>query len=250
MSHFAVAVITKDKDKIEEILKPYWEELEVPRYVKYTKEQLINEGKKQIQDYKDSTYAEYISNPSKYKEECSNKDHIKYLEEEFPKELNWTDEEIYKDQISWYDEDEIGENGEVYSTYNPNSKWDWYDIGGRYRNMLLTKVDNNDTFEHNSFWELMAGQNVDKETPQGYKWVDGAKIKDIDFNKIEEIEEEPFYTWALVDESGWYEQGQMGWWAMNDATKESSENFANQFKKYIESPENQDKYMVIVDCHI
>ena len=31
----------------------------------------------------------------------------------------------------------------------PGNKWDWYDIGGRYRNMLLTKITNEDTFEHN-----------------------------------------------------------------------------------------------------
>lgn len=247
MSHFAVAVITKNKDEVEvyKILEPYWEELKVPRYVKYTKEQLINEGKKEIQAYKSGIYAEYISNPSKYKEECTNEDHIKYLEEEFPKKLNWTDEEIYKNEIRWYDEDQIGENGEVYSTYNPNSKWDWYEIGGRFENELLTRIDNNDTF----------GQEYNKPIivripPQGYKWVNGAKIKDIDFNKMEEINGETFCAWALVDEKGWYEKGSMGWWAMSDATEESINDFAKKSKEYIEMPENQDKYMIIVDCHI
>lgn len=252
MSHFAVAVITKNKDQIKKILEPYYEGLEVPRYVEYTKEQLIDKGKKEIQDYKNCIYAEYISNPLKYKENCSNSEHIKYLEEEFPKKLNWTDEEIYEDQIILYDDDNIGEDGEVYSTRNPNSKWDWYEIGGRYKKILLTNVNNNNIFEveDNPFFDLIMAREINKEAPQGYKWVDGAKIKDIDFNKMEEITKEPFYTWALVDECNWYEQGKMGWWAISDATEKSKDDFVNQFKKYIELPENQDKYMIIVDCHI
>lgn len=63
MSHFAVAVVTKDKDRIEEILEPYSEELEVPRYIKYTKEQLIEKVKKEIEDYKNSTYAKFLKDP-------------------------------------------------------------------------------------------------------------------------------------------------------------------------------------------
>lgn len=250
MSHFAVAVVTKDKNKIEEILSPYNENYEVPRYIEYTKEQLIKKGKKRIEDYKNGTYAEYLKNPVKYKEDCSNKDHIKYLEEEFPKKLKWTDEEIYEDEIILYDEEQIGKDGEVYSTYNPNSKWDWYDIGGRYRNSLLTKIENEDTFEHNSFVEHFLSKDDTRKAPKGYKWVNGAKIKDIDFNKMNEGEDEPFYTWALVDEKGWYEQGKMGWWAMNGATKESEEAFIKKFCEYIKAEENQDKYLVIVDCHI
>lgn len=252
MSHFAVAVITKNKDQLEKILEPYYEGLEVPRYVKYTKEQLIDKGKKEIQDYKNGVYAEYISNPLKYKENCNNSRHIKYLEEEFPKKLNWTNEEIYKDQIRWYDDNDIGKDGEVYSTYNPNSKWDWYEIGGRYKKVLLTNVNNNNIFEveDNPFFDLIMAREINKEAPQGYKWVDGAKIKDIDFNKMEEITKKPFYTWALVDECNWYEQGKMGWWAISDATEKSKDDFVNQFKKYIELPENQEKYMIIVDCHI
>lgn len=33
MTHFAVAVIIKDKNKLDETLKKYWVDLEVPRYV-------------------------------------------------------------------------------------------------------------------------------------------------------------------------------------------------------------------------
>ena len=49
MSHFAVLVIG---DNIDEQLAKFDENLETPRYVKYTKEQLIAEKRKEIEDYK------------------------------------------------------------------------------------------------------------------------------------------------------------------------------------------------------
>ena len=298
MSHFTVAVVTKDKNKIGEILAPYNENLEVPKYVEYTKEELINKGKKKIEEFKNGAYAEYLKNPTKYKKDCSNEQHIKYLEEEFPKKLNWNDEEIYAEQISWYEEEQIGENGEVYSTYNPNSKWDWYSIGGRWLNTLLVKED---VESINGDAGLGADYLIHKVAPVGYKWTNGAKIKDIDFDKMKEIskeydkairfwelkveEKEPindkdkellkwdlytkeyyikryetkehyatiqstFHTFAMVDEKGWNEKGKMMCFGLDDTTKEREEIYIEKFKEVIEDPNNQDKYLIIVDCHI
>lgn len=293
MSHFTVAVMLKDINKLEELLAPYSENLEVDRYIKYTKEQLIQKCKKDIENYKNGTYAEYLKNPIEYKKDCTNENHIKYLEEEFPKRLNWTDEEIYNYEIQFYEDDEIGENGEVYSTYNPNSKWDWWSIGGRWLNTLLVK-------EYVEGIQgdvgLGAGALLNKKAPQGYKWTNGAKIKDICFDKmigdeyekairfwelvveeqpLKEGEKQPFnlykkeyyinrygtkehyaeiestfHTWAMVDETGWYEQGSMGWFGLDDSTKESEDLFIEKFQEYIKNPANQDNYMIIVDCHI
>lgn len=233
MSHFTVAVVTKDKNRIKEILKPYWEELEVEPYIDETKEQIIENAKK-----KKERYSNEVLNgvTDKYKE--------RYIDAT-------TDEELYKIEVEeFYEVDCFDKNGNHLSTYNPNSKWDWYDIGGRWRNQLLTKKDNDDTFENNSFVEHFGYFKDIKPAPKGYKWVNGAKIKDIDFNKMNEGKEEPFYTWALVDENGWYEQGKMGWWAMSDATDESIDQFNEKFQEYIKAEENQEKYLVIVDCHI
>lgn len=79
-------------------------------------------------------------------------------------------------------------NGNELSTYNPNSKWDWYSVGGRWRNSLLTKEDNEDVISETSLEDLInQGSNLRKEAPIGYKWVDGARIKDIDFKKAIEF---------------------------------------------------------------
>jgi hypothetical protein len=46
MSHFTVAVFSKEGQTIESLLAPFDENITVERYVKYTKEQLIKKSKK------------------------------------------------------------------------------------------------------------------------------------------------------------------------------------------------------------
>ena len=52
---------------------------------------------------------------------------------------NNNDEVVYKEAISWYDEESIDETGGIKSTYNPKSKWDWYVEGGRWSGSLKLK---------------------------------------------------------------------------------------------------------------
>lgn len=144
MSHFSVAVFSRNGgNDVDELLAPFDENMRVDRYVSHTKEELIEIGKKNIQDYRDSVYAEYLRDPAKYlRERCENDHenrHYRYLRDEFPQRLSWTDEEIYQCEIDGYEPDEIGDDGEVYSTYNPQSKWDWYEVGGRFSHLLQCK---------------------------------------------------------------------------------------------------------------
>ena len=213
MSHFAVYVFSKDKD-IEELLAPYDENIKYPPYIKYTREQAIAKVRKDIDDYYNSTYKEFIADPEGYKEKFgSNSDHIKYLEEEFPKKLNWTDEECYEEMKIWYED--IDEEGNLYSTYNPKSKWDWYSIGGRWNNILITKEGT--------------------ETNEDY-------ANQIDWNKTAT----PF---AFVTPIGvWHEKGEMGWWAMVSNEKDKND-WETEFKKFLDTLDD-DVTVTLIDCHI
>ena len=51
MRHFTVAVITAKKEKLEEMLASYDENLEVEPYIEKTKKEIIKEAKKQKEDY-------------------------------------------------------------------------------------------------------------------------------------------------------------------------------------------------------
>jgi hypothetical protein len=197
MSHFAILVIG---DNIEKQLAKFDEGIEMPKYVKYTKEQLIEKEKKEIEEYKNATYAKYLEDPIKYAEGVSNEGHLKYLREDFPKKLEMNDEEIYQYAIRYYDEDEIGQDGEVYSTYNPDSKWDWYQVGGRWAGTIAVK-DGVEIDEPNFSWGWDADSRA-KVISEGHK-TDSAKVKDIDFSKMHRTEEKynnALRYWELVVE--------------------------------------------------
>ena len=104
MSHYAVLVIHRENQDIEKLLAPYNENLEVEPYLKYTVDEAIAYIKEHCVPYND------------------------YLKEYADRHL-----------IDWFAENEgllIKQDG-LYSTYNPNSKWDWYQIGGRFDGELM-----------------------------------------------------------------------------------------------------------------
>lgn len=238
MSHFTVAVFTKPNGKtVDELLAKYDENLELPRYVSETKEDIIKRAKKEIQDYAtNGYYAEYLRNPDEYIKGCSNnKAHLNYIQNEFPKKLTWTDEEIYQHEIRYYEEDQIGENGEIYSTYNPNSKWDWYSIGGRWSGRLL-KLKNGEV-------GLMGEEGAfGFNGKDGY--VDSALVKNIDFDK-------DFCTYAVVLPDGsWLSSGTMGWFGCSSETEDEYKAWQDNYYDNFIKNANPDWQITIVDCHI
>lgn len=100
MSHYAVLVIHEEGQDIDELLAPYNENLEVRPYFRHTYDEILKIVKKEYVPFND------------------------FLKEYSDKELiDW-----FVDNYSAY---VLKEDG-LYSTYNPNSKWDWYSIGGRF----------------------------------------------------------------------------------------------------------------------
>lgn len=274
MSHFAVLVLGENP---EQQLAPFNEQLETPRYMKYTKGQLIEEGRKWIEEYKNGTYAEYLSDKEKYKANCKNESHINYLENEFSKRLSWTDEEVYQNEVSDYEEENIGKDGEVYSTYNPKSKWDWYVLGGRYLGRLLLK--NKAAYSESG----RSGTGGNHPTHKG--GVDSAYKRDIDFCKMKEekiklaemwweeaqklddtmkylqysiekgetreqyIESHSKFTaFAVLKDGCWYERGEMGWWGVVHDEKDENE-WATKFEELLNEV-SDDTLISIYDCHI
>lgn len=117
-------------DYLNEALARFDENMRVERWV--PKSELIAKSRENIEAYRTGTYAEYIADPAKYAEGVSNLKHLDYLANEFPKKLQWTDEEVYADIIKHEEPEDIREDGAVRDTYNPDSQWDWWTIGGRW----------------------------------------------------------------------------------------------------------------------
>jgi hypothetical protein len=141
MSHFTVAVFTEpDGLTVDELLEPFDENMTVDRYISYTKQQIIERSKQAFQSVIDSEeFKQYIADPEHYAETHDvSSGRLEYLKEVADTHY-WTDEQFYKDGIKYVDEDELDEEGNVFSTYNPKSKWDWYEVGGRWSDMLKLK---------------------------------------------------------------------------------------------------------------
>jgi len=285
MSHFSVAVFTDRTKTVDDLLAPFDENISVPRYIEETKEQAIQRIRKEISDYATTgLYAQWKADPEKYESEFGcNIDHMNYIKNEFPKKLNWTDEECYQDAIEFYDEDELDENGNLTSIYNPNSKWDWYSIGGRFQGMLKAKSG---THGEGSVFS----PNLKKAGEY-----DSAKVSDIDFSPDKEqyarslrwwevvIEDSPlrndedksdffnlykkeylierykdkeayasaqslFSTFAVITPDGeWHEKGEMGWFG---CVSNEEDEWALKYKECFIDTANPDWTLTIVDCHI
>ena len=137
--HFSLAVFHYKDETVDSLLAPFYEGAEVERYVAYTRQGAIDFARANFQCCKDAS-----------------------------------DEECWKFMAE--DAEETDEEGNIYSTSNPDAKWDWWEIGGRWQGLL--KV--------------------------GERRVNSAFVKDIDFS-------EPFSTYAILTPDGeWHEQENTG----------------------------------------
>ena len=119
--HYLLAVIHNKNQSIENLMEPFYEGLQVKPHIIRTKAEIIEEAKK----LKESNLKRVATE--------------KYNLTEWERQLISckTDEDFYnalKDEDSLYNE-----NGDELSIYNPFPKWDWYEVGGRWNNLLKTK---------------------------------------------------------------------------------------------------------------
>jgi len=108
----------------------------------------------------------------------------------------------------------------VYSTYNPNSKWDWYSNGGRWAKSIKTKsgefVDEcllgeidfepfpDEAYEDSKDWL----GNPCKKLKEGYEW---------------HYDNKDNFPFCIVIDGEWYEKGEMGWWGITHNEKENDD---------------------------
>lgn len=112
------------------------------------------------------------------------------------------------------------------STYNPNSRWDWYSIGGRWHSYLYLKEldDNSDPIRVNQ-----------------------ATFAEIDWDYMIDNNIIPFCF--ITKDGEWVEKGEMGWWGMV-SNETPSESWKETFKRYINSIEDTNCLVTAVDFHI
>lgn len=232
MSHYAVAVFSNDPDGFDDLLAPYDENSHFTRHIK-DKEKLRDEFDKFL-----------LQNPS------------------------W--EELGFDH--WLEDMGYNREGdEIVSYHNDNAKWDWYTLDGkdymfplkrgvvlgdgewyhRKNDYIYDQPDEDfDTDWCERFWDVFV---------MGKPAKDGEKFDSL-FNKNYYIDrygtKERYlkccsivHPYAFITPDGaWHAPGNMGWFAIDDATDESYERYMDEWMAYVMSDENP--YVSFVDCHI
>lgn len=224
MSHFIVIVDTTDKH-YEDLLAPYDEEITVAPYdvdcyclgreaKDQINEQLVSEFGNDGESFGQMFDRVFRKPYWAYKRKPKWENHIEpltdrenQLKEEFAVAL--------KEPVA--DCEDCNGTGKRTSTYNPNSKWDWYSVGGRWSGYLPLKESH------------------------GGGGADIARLEEIDRRKLTE----PF---AFVDRNGvWYERAEMGWWGMT--ANERDDEYQTEWKDWLKGL-SKDTELVAIDCHI
>lgn len=167
MSHYGVLVIHNENQNIEELLAPYSENLEVEPYLKYKHDEALKALRDKYgfkdEEIDDALLESFVENYSSY----SLKD------------------------------------GDIYTTYNPNSKWDWYSIGGRFDGKLELTDDGIEeaiNYHRNPQWFI----DLPREEQVEYvKWSSAAPIKYIKwFTRLSEKDKGELKRWWEINIDG------------------------------------------------
>ena len=200
----------------ESNLEAYDESLEVEEYIAYTKEEAIDSVKQNHARAYESAI-EYL------RKSDITESSKKHCESIVDKGLFISYEDAWKEAKNWgY---KLDDNENLVTTYNPDSKWDWYSIGGRWSGFLYTK------------------EKDDEGNPIR---VNQAQFKDIDWDYMLENNIIPFNF--VTEDGDWYEKGQMGWWGMTTNEMDLS-TWIEDFQSYLKNIED-DCLVTVVDFHI
>lgn len=207
MTHFTVGIIVPShklpiiNSYISDQMAPYDENEEVEPYVSYS----IKEAQ-----------ADLTRDIARFERIIQRQDadyNLEKCREHLDKLRVTTPEEKYRDYIEYHKH--FDEDGDPISTYNPDSKWDWYVIGGRWDGWINGRETNREAVSDN-------------------------------LATTEEVLERGRIPHAIITPDGeWHEAGQMGWWGImlteNDDYQSEARLLLGQYPGH---------HIIILDAHI
>ena len=233
MSHFCVGVLHYPDQDIEALLAPYDESLEEEKYIKFTRQEAI-----------DFVRSNYI-----------------HMADE-------SDEECWKFMAEDVDEDMVDEEGNIYSTYNRKSKWDWWTVGGRWNGMLKLKdggkadsarlgdidfsIDEGIYNRALRFWDVKVDHQPAREGEDFVTFYKENYFRDY-YGDRETYARTmaQFSTYAVVLPTGeWVGKGDMGWWGVSSETPDEAKAWESSYMERFIEGQSEDLILTVVDCHI
>lgn len=197
MSHFTVLVVADDEEHLAEQLAPYREEAsdEFTEFTDMTDE-WTEESKHVITRAEDKSIVE------------------KHPEAEGKTLLEFYGRGDFATYMAEWHGVHDTEDGRYGYRSNPNAQWDWYSIGGRWKDVVI----NGDT----------------------------CLVKDFNKTKVQAELDPP--TFAMVDRNGeWIQKGQMGWFGC--ASNVDKDGYRKEFWEAMDELSPNDR-LYVVDCHI
>lgn len=144
--------------------------------------------------------------------------------------------------MAWHDHEWPDSKGEIgvdddglfeWSTYNPDSKWDWYSVGGRWSGLLKLKPEAKGSTGQSGVFD-------NEPIPGG---ADIAFAGDVDW---EAMIAEDTHTYAVVAEGVWRGSGDMGWFGMSHNDRTDWPDWWNNLVRNLPA----DTLVTVIDAHI
>lgn len=134
--HFSVLAVGRSIEDIESVLEKYDSELEVENYLSVSFDEIVDKYLNLYYSGYKKIIEDYQKDPANYKFDPLQESYArKFLSIDFSQPEETVRKNIY-DSFAYCWGGEVREDG-VYSKYNPESQWDWYEFGGRFSGKLL-----------------------------------------------------------------------------------------------------------------
>lgn len=157
----------------------------------------------------------------------------------------------------------VNEDGDVVRIVkrtNPNAKWDWWSVGGRFSNRL---VGDGRKCDHAQFGSIDLDDMRRAERERRASAVEAARAE-VASGKLSEgmaryfygervfdpgyIDREQAWTFAVLKDGKWLQRGEMGWFGI--VTNEEAPEDWDEAYRIVLASIRPDQHVWIVDCHI
>lgn len=238
MTHFVCGIIVPKEDVdcaedyIDNTLEIYSENYEVEPYVEQTDKEMRDKFKKWEEDME-----------KKIKERAKLEDYEKkYIENGKLKNMTFKE---WRNSWYGYGDEHFDKDGNLLTTSNPNSFFDYYSIGGRWDGLFYGKENPNGyggELKDNliSIKDLIGKyKEKDEELRNPKDKVLRALSNEEDYNQ--------FLISIVVADGKVHQSKKYGWWGTYTET-EGDKEWKEKYLKLLE--EHKDDFMINLDCHV
>lgn len=141
-----------------------------------------------------------------------------------------------------------GDTGKETTTRNPEGRWDYYRLGGRYAGFLRLHPGSNGSLGEKAWEYTFNGPDQEDWTDRADQALRGA----VDLSRIQAEcwdGERPYRTYAVVAEGAWKGRGDMGWFGVSHNESMTDIEWVAWWDRMVEGlPDNM--LLTVVDCHV